>query len=249
LDDSATFDILPAQIAGKRAIMRLFKGAAAALVFWVCIHAAAARGQQAQPVSVGIDMIPLIRTVQLYDPAAPPPQMPPPEANEAGVTISEFSCTAVVDGLVLNQGPSRDSTATVAAVRVQSVHITIGLKITEWVSCHSGLKILAHEDGHAMISEHFYDGASEIAEDIGHDLIGHDFFGSGADTPSAASDALNVAARQIAQQYMQQVRDPSQRVQEAYDVITQHGTNTVEELDAIEQAMNQVRESDKSGQE
>lgn len=231
--------------------MRVVKIAASALIMILCVHAATAQAQtivvvqQAPPV----DSIPVIRTMHLYDPSGPPPQIPPPEPNEAGVTVSEFSCTAVVDGRVLSEHPSPDGTATVAAVRVESVHITIGLKINEWVSCRSGVKILAHEDGHAMISEHFFTGADEIAEGIGHDFVSREFFGSGASLSLAASDALNIAARQIAQRYMQQVRDPSQRVQEAYDVITEHGTNTVEELDAIEQAMDQVRTNEKADQE
>jgi hypothetical protein len=234
--------------------MDVVRIAASALILFFCpffcLDSAAARGQMvvaAQPLQ--IDSTPLTRSVHLYDPSAPPQQMPPPEPDEAGVTVSEFSCTAVVDGRVISQNPSRDGSAMEAAVRIDSIHITIGLKITEWVSSRSGLKILAHEDGHAMISEHFYAGADEIAESIGHEFVGREFAGSGADGASAASDALNVAARQIAQQYMQQVRDPSQRVQEAYDQITQHGTNSVEELDAIEQAMNQLRDSEKADQE
>jgi len=218
---------------------------AASIVVGLCLATAAARGQER---SVIVDLDPPQRTTTTYDPRDPPPQLPTVAtpgaagaADKAGVTVSDFSCTAVVNGREIKQ--SNNGSVCVAAVRVESVHITLGLKITEWVACTAGPKTLAHEDGHRMIAEHFYDRAQQTAEAIGRQLIGRDFFGSGANPAAAATDALNVAARQIAEQYMQHVRDPSQQVQDAYDRITSHGTNTAEELDAIEQAMREANQA------
>lgn len=212
----------------------MFKNIAASLVVAVCFWVAAAHGEQ---VAVTVDVVPAIRTTQQYDPLHPPIQMPTPEANEAGVTVSDFSCAAVVNGHVFNtfsSGPDE-----VAGVTVESAHITLRLYVSEWVSFGSGAKMLAHEDGHGMIALHFYAQANQLADTIGRQTVGHDFFGSGPDAQAAANDALNVAAQQIARQYMKQIQDSSQKVQDAYDHITQHGTNSVEEMDAIEQAMNE----------
>jgi hypothetical protein len=44
---------------------------------------------------------------------------------------------------------------------------------------------------------------------------------------------------------MVQVRDQSELVQEAYDRITQHGTNDVDEYDAIQQALGEIAKEGK----
>ena len=109
-------------------------------------------------------------------------------------------------------------------------------------------KIWAHEDGHCDIALHFYRHADLVASDIGNDWIGRTMDGSGPDADSAAKNALKVAAQKIADQYMAQVRDQSELVQEAYDRITAHGTNDVDEFDAIQEALDEVAKAKKSVQ-
>ncbi len=64
--------------------------------------------------------------------------MPAPEANELGVTVADFSCHANVQGHVFMQFPSGDDVVT--AVRVDSIHVTLQLKITEWIDFRAGQK-------------------------------------------------------------------------------------------------------------
>jgi hypothetical protein len=216
--------------------MNYFRGvlmASAAFAIGCCT--AMARGQT-NPVSV--DLTPPVTITSLYDPLMPSRQMPAPESNELGVTVADFSCHANVSGHVFMQFPSGQDV--VAAVRVDTVHIILQLKIAEWVDYRAGQKILAHEDGHAMIARHFYARSDVVAAEIARRIIGTDFYGSGPDAETAATDALNVAARQIAREYIGRVRDPSELVQVYYDRITEHGNNQIDEMDAIEHALHLI---------
>ncbi|MGA3066165.1 MAG: hypothetical protein ABSF29_04875 [Tepidisphaeraceae bacterium] len=216
--------------------MNFSKGAlAASAVFAMCCFAAGARGQTS-PVSVEL-AAPTCQT-SLYDPRMPSRQMPTPQANEAGVTVSEFICKATATGrtyMQFHSGPD-----VVVGVHVESVRIALGLNVNEWVEYSAGAKVFSHEDGHALIAEHFYSRSDQIAQAIGQHLIGTDFFGSGPDAEAAANDALNVAAREVTQQYMGRVRNPSELVQNLYDRITAHGVNPIEEVDAIEMALHEM---------
>jgi hypothetical protein len=213
--------------------MKFSMGAlAASALFVMCCFAAGAWGQT---LPVTVELTPAAGQTRYYDPRMPSELMPTPQANEAGVTVAEFFCQANVAGRVFeqfNSGPD-----VVCGVRVESVHIVLKLKISEWVDETAGPKVLAHEDGHALVARHFYDRSDQIAAGIGREFIGKDFFGSGPDAETAANDALNVAARQITREYMGRVRNPSELVQNLYDRITEHGENQIEELDAIEEAM------------
>jgi hypothetical protein len=183
----------------------------------------------------------VISTTQTYDPQNPTHEMPAPDADEAGVTVSDFSCTAKVTGTILTQSPrGRDVQAT---VRVDSVEIALQLKVHEWISQNAPRKMWSHEGGHRIIAEHFYAGADATAGNIGHEMIGREFFGTGIDANTAANAALTRAASDITRRYMAEVRDPSEQVQEIYDRITNHGTNAIDELDAINQSLTEAQKT------
>ena len=190
---------------------------------------------------VSVIHMPRTATTNHYDPRHPAAALPTTFPDEVGVTVSEFGCLARVVGTVIDE--SRRGRTALATVRVDSIQITLRLDVTEWIAQsasttqNAGNKILSHENGHRLIAEHFYAHADIPATAIGCTMIGRRFSATGADLDTAASDALNVAASEIARQYMLAVRDPSEQVQETYDRITAHGTNAVEELNAIDQAM------------
>lgn len=198
---------------------------------------AAAWGKDADPISV--QRIPATISSHAYDPDHPPAQIPATEPDEAGVTVSDFACVAEVGGQVRDQ--SRKDNEILVRVQVDSIHITLKLNIAEWVSKSAPeRKIWAHEDGHRMIALHFYMHASDVAMGIAHEMMGRAIVGSGPDADSAAKNALTAAAQEIDANYMIQVRDLSERVQEAYDRITAHGTNSVDEADAINEALQET---------
>ena len=195
---------------------------------------------QPDNANVHITHLAAISTTQTYDPQNPSHDMPAPSADEAGVTVADFSCSAKVWGTILGQ--TQNGRDTIANVRVDSVDISLQLKIAEWISQSAPQKMWSHEGGHRIIAEHFYAGADGIAAAIGHGMIGREFSGSGPDANSAANAALTSAASEIASQYMTEVRDPSEEVQEIYDRITAHGTNGIDEIDAITQSLNEAQE-------
>jgi hypothetical protein len=177
-----------------------------------------------------------------YDPDQPDSRMPAPNPDEAGVTVSEYGCVAEVSGQIIST-TQKDSDATVA-VRVDSIHITLKLNVTEWMSQIAPQKIWFHEDGHRKIAQHFYEHADEVAATIAHGWMGQSLSASGADAKSAAKEAVTEIAQKITAAYMAQVRDQSELVQEAYDRITAHGTNSIDEAVAIKQALAEVAQAD-----
>ncbi|MDP9173795.1 MAG: hypothetical protein M3O30_08000 [Planctomycetota bacterium] len=210
-------------------------GCAVLILAQVCLLAGA-MGAENDPVSIVHSAS--VATTNRYDPHHPPSLMPTTAPDEAGVTVSEFGCDAQVGGTVFDY--SRNHQDTVAVVRVDSVRMTLHLNIAEWISQNAGSKILLHENGHRMIAEHFYANADLPAFLIGRAKIGQRFVGEGLDLDAAAKNALTIAATTVAQEYMAAVRDPSQPVQEKYDQITAHGTNGVDELEAIDLSLRVV---------
>jgi hypothetical protein len=219
------------------------KRAAAAIVVGLCLFTVALADDAD---GVLIERPPAVCSTRFYDPDNPPPQMPAPTVDQAGVTVSEFGCTALVDGSVIQE--AHQGKQVVAQVHVDSVRIELRLKITEWISQTAPQKIHNHEDGHRLIAEHFYVHADEVARKIGQDVLGRTLTASGPDAAAAADRALTAAAQQAAQRYMGAVRDQSQAVQEAYDRITVHGTNMVDEIEAINRALAWVAAEQKTPQ-
>jgi len=188
------------------------------------------------PLSIRITPVTIDK--HTYDPDHPDPRMPTTNPDEAGVTVSEYGCVAEVSGQI-TRTTQKDSDATVA-VRVDSIHIVLKLNVTEWMSQIAPQKIWYHEDGHRKIAQHFYDHADEVAAIIAHGWMGQSLSASGPDAKSAAKEAVTEIAQKITAAYMAQVRDQSELVQEAYDRITAHGTNNIDESDAIKQALAEV---------
>ncbi len=173
-----------------------------------------------------------------YDPAHPPRQMPATQPDEAGVTVADFSCVAQVSGQIVDRSQIADDAR--VTVKIAAIHITLKLQIAEWMDQLAPVKIWAHENGHRDIALHFYRGSDLVAASIARAWIGKTLTASGPDAKSAAREAVTEAAQKITDDYMIQVRDRSELVQEAYDRITAHGTNDVDEYDAIQQALAEV---------
>jgi len=208
----------------------------ACLVIILLAGFALAAGDDADPVT--LHRIAATVATHTYDRAHPPAQMPATQPDEAGVTVSEFSCIAEVRGQVIDQAEVANGAT--ATVRMASIHITLKLKIDEWMDQLAPQKIWSHEDGHRDIALFFYRHADQTAEQVARAWVDQTLTATGTDAASAAKKALTNAAQKITDGYMEQVRDQSELVQEAYDRITAHGTNDVDEYDAIQQALAEV---------
>jgi len=204
------------------------------LFLCLLITSAIFAGTESDP-SIVIDRAPVTSTTRIYDPRIGDARMPATLPDEAGVTVSNFKCVAVLQGSVVHH--MQQGNDVIAEVRVESADIKLALDVTEWISQEGGPKIRAHEDGHRLIAEHFFDRADDSARTIARLLIGTSVFGTGLDSDEAAKNALNIASAHLVRDYMIEVRDRSDRVQHAYDDITHHGTNKVDEMVAIERSL------------
>ena len=169
--------------------------------------------------------------VQAFDPAHPPKEMPPLRKDEAAVTESAFACAVQleVESKIVGDGAIK--------TKIVALRMDLRLDVTEWVPRNASRKIRAHEDGHRAISEHFYQSAEKIAQDIARTYVGKNLDVKSKDGIQAA---IKKAATELCQEYLGAVEKPSQLAQEKYDEITDHGRNRVSEKRAIEQSIQAV---------
>ena len=164
-----------------------------------------------------------------FDPASPPPDMPPPTPGEAAACDSNFVSNATV------AGKTRKIDSTHATVTVAQIKVLLQLNIVIWVPHDVTPHIVEHELGHRQISEHFYQTADQLAERIAAAYIGKQFDISGADLNIESNKVLQQVAADITAEYNQQLNPaPAQNL---YDQLTDHSRNDVPVQDAINQAL------------
>ena len=218
------------------------------VLFALASLAPLARGETpaTQPSDVVIERTPPDVQTRTFDPKNPPPDMPPLRDGEAAVTQSSFTCQTLIAATIIDQ--HRTSQGCTATVRVTSVKTTITLGITIWLPVKGSKKLTAHEDGHRLIDETFYEGAEAVARRLSTEMLGQRRVGKGADCDAAAQAAIKEAGDQLCGDYMVAVQRPASRVQELYDEITDHGRKRISEAAAIKQATaRQKKEAAESG--
>jgi hypothetical protein len=177
---------------------------------------------------------------RVFDPNNPPADMPRLSGNEAALTESYFSADSSVGGSVVDQQKSDSGCQT--SIKVDTVQMTLRLRVTVWLPTNAVPKIVNHEEGHRAIAEYFYRDADAAARRVAEELIGQTISGGGADCDSAGQTATKQAAQILGQRYMGQVDVPCGKAQELYDQITEHGTNAVKEEKAIKEAILKVQQ-------
>jgi hypothetical protein len=174
-----------------------------------------------------IDKQPPVVSTRRFDPAAPPPGMPPLHPGEAAECDSNFLSGAVVGGQPRRTG------ADTATVTITQIKVTLQLVITIWVPEDVTQKILEHEEGHRQISESYYATADKLAEQIAAPYIGRQLTVTGADLDLEANKLLQQIGSDITAEYNKQLNpDP---VQLRYDDITDHSRNDISAKDAVAQ--------------
>jgi hypothetical protein len=127
-------------------------------------------------------------------------------------------------------------------VKVETVSLVTQLSVTIWLPSGFTPKLKAHEDGHRQISEAFYAVSEKDARDIAARYIGKTFTGSAPTADAAASAALSSANENVSGEYMGTIQGPCEKAQEAYDKLTEHGTNAVPEEKAIAEVTKGLKE-------
>ena len=165
--------------------------------------------------------------LRTFDPKYPPKEMPPLKGDEAAVTESSFGCAVQVE-VETTRGEDQPGKSKIVAVRAD-----LRLDVTEWLPKGVSPKIRNHEDGHRAISEIFYSDAEKIARDLAKKYVGKELKVSRGDVDSATKQAAN----EFCEEYLGAVERPSQKAQEHYDQLTDHGRNRVPENKAVNKAV------------
>jgi len=165
-----------------------------------------------------------------FSPRNPPRDMPPLKPGEAAVTESKFACGVQVS-VEIATVPGEQPTCTITGIDAN-----LRLDVVIWLPTDTTPKIRAHEDGHRQISELFYARAEPIAKELAAKYVGRKLDISGIEKKDT-QPAIEKAATKFCQEYLGAIEVPSQKVQERYDELTDHGRNRVAEKDAIKKAM------------
>ena len=176
-----------------------------------------------QPVSVAIHM---------FDPAAPPADMPPLSPGEEAECDSNFISNATV------KGQPEKIDATHAVVTVTGVRVALQLKINLWVPQGATQHVMEHEQGHRQISEHYYETADKVAGEIAAKYLGKQISVDTADPNAEVKNMLKQMSADITAQYNHKLNPDL--AQNRYDDLTDHSRNDVSAADAVAEALKDV---------
>jgi hypothetical protein len=186
-------------------------------------------GRQGQQAPVLIQKQPVVFASHTFDPAAPPPQMPPLPPGEAAECDSNFMCRANVGG------QPRRTDATHATLTITQVMLRLQLEINIWLPNGYTQTVAEHEQGHRQISEYYYQTADKLAERIAASYIGKRVEVTGTDLDAESSKMLLQVASEITNEYTKEINaNPTQLL---YDTITDHARNGVVAREAVDHAL------------
>jgi hypothetical protein len=198
-------------------------------LLWLRSRDSAPSQPPAPPAAPIIAKQPPVVTTRRFDPAGPPPDMPPLHPDEQAQCDSNFMSAALVSGQPRRTGANQ------ATVTITGVKMKLQLAITIWVPDAVTQKVLEHEEGHRQISEFYYQDAEKLAERIAASYIGKQLTVTGPDLDAESNRALQQAGADITAEYSSQLNTDSAQLR--YDAITDHARNDVLVSDAIAQAL------------
>jgi hypothetical protein len=179
-----------------------------------------------------IEKQPVTLAIHTFDPAAPPADMPPLAEGEEAECDSNF-----VSNASLKAQPERID-AMHAVVTVTDVTVTLQLKVNIWVPKGATQHVMEHEQGHQQISEHYYQTADKVAEQIAAPYLNKQVSVSGADLDAEVNKLLQEMGADITAEYNQRLNpNPAQQ---RFDDITDHSRNGVSASYAVAQALKDV---------
>lgn len=204
-----------------------------ALIFgWFAWRAFSSRRQLREASVPTINKQPVAFATRTFDPASPPPVMPPLSSREIAECDSDFRSNARV------RGESRQTDATHGTVTITQITMTLELNINIWLPIGASQHLMEHEQGHRQISEYYYQTADKVAERIAATYMGKQVELAGTDLGVESSKTLQQMATDITDEYNKELNPlPTQLL---YDAITDHGRNGVVVKDAIVHALKNV---------
>jgi len=203
------------------------------LIFgWLNWREASSRQQLRQMAGPTIVKQPANVVSRTFDPANPPPDMPPLNPGENAECVSDFTANANV------AGQTRRTDTTHGAVTITRINMTLLLNITIWVPTGVTQRVIDHEDGHRQISEYYYQTADQLAQRIAANYMGKQIEIAGTDLNAESLKALQQMANEMSEEYERQLNtNPTQLL---YDSITDHSRNDVAPQDAVDHAIKNI---------
>jgi hypothetical protein len=198
------------------------------LVFGCHTSSDSPSSRQPREAAVLINKEPVAFASHTFDPAVPPPDMPPLPPGESAECDSAFLSRASV------RGQPRRTDATHATLTITQVVVTLNLHINIWLPAGATQIVAEHEDGHRQISEYYYRTADKLVEQIAATYIGKRVEVTGADLDAESAKALGQVAADITNEYNRELN--SNPTQLLYDDITDHSRNGVIAKDAVDHA-------------
>jgi hypothetical protein len=196
---------------------------------WLTSRDLSSRRQLQEAPVVTVSKQPIALARHMFDPAAPPADMPPLAPGESAECDSNFLSSASV------RGETRKTDDTHATVSVTGVKVTLQLNINIWLPTGAAQNMIEHEEGHRQISEYSYQTADKLAERIAAGYIGKQVEITGTDLDAESSKTLQQLASDITEEYNKELSPgPTQRL---YDTITDHSRNGVVAKDAVDHAI------------
>jgi hypothetical protein len=202
------------------------------IVGWLVWRDVPAQQQLAKSAKPIIDKQPVNFVSRTFDPANPPPDMPPLTGGENAECVSDFGSNAIVGG------QTRRTDATHGAMTVTQVTVKLQLSITIWVPAGVTQHVIDHEDGHRQISEYYYQNANNLAERIAAAYLGKEVQLTGEDLNSESHKALQQLGADITEEYNRELN--SESTQLLYDSITDHSRNEVVAQEAVDHALKNI---------
>ena len=201
----------------------------AGLTMW---HQSASPAAKQAP-SLTIDKLPVAFFMHTFDPSAPPADMPPLAAWEEAECDSNFVSNANV------RGRTEMVDGTHGVVAVTDVKVTLQLAINIWVAEGAAKRVIEHEQGHRQISEHYYETADKVAEQIAATYLNKQISATGRDLNAEVNNLLQQMGAEITAEYSRRL-NPN-LAQNRYDDMTDHGRNDVGAAEAVAEVLKGVQ--------
>ena len=194
---------------------------------------------QVAPAQVTIERTAPVIERRTFDPAHPPADMPTLHPREAAVTQSFFGAETRVGGNVTEERQLDDG-KTKVSIKVDTIHVTVKLRVTIWLPKNATRKLTNHEEAHRTIAEHYYQDAERQARAAAEPYLAKTITGIGTDSEDAGNVSLKQTAQEIGGIYLGNTDGPCSKAQDAFDEMTAHGTNAVKEQKAIADSINRA---------
>jgi hypothetical protein len=177
--------------------------------------------QSKLPVArVVIEKKPVETIRRTFDPSQAPSDMPELPPDSAALTKYEFSCASTTNYVVHTDERRSEPKAT---ARIETLTLTLGLKITIWLPADAAPRLCAYQEGVRAIAELHYDGSDTIAQQLGDSVGAQVFTATGRDCENQIKGAVDEAVKTIGEKWIAAVATPTGRVEAIYAEITDRG--------------------------